>query len=383
MRPDAGTSAAPGLPDDLFTLRASRSRRISSFDRSGGNADRIVIAARETVDLARIERPGVIRHIWITLGSADPLIRRNAVLRAFWDGEAHPSVEAPLGDFFGQGWGERYNFASLPLAAAPLDGQALVCYFPMPFERAHLTLQNESDAAIDAFYYYVDYEEVEAAPETAGRFHASWRRELTDAGEAAPDGRENEWGVLGPTPENPSDRGNFVFLEADGQGQVVGVNYYVDNPGPIWYGEGDDMWLIDGEPWPGSAHGTGTEDFFNGSWSPNERYAHPYFGYARVPQSLGWLGRTHCYRFFVADPIRFGQSIRGSIEHGHANCLTLDLCTVAYWYQSEPHRPFPALPPRAGRQNRPPIGPVEVHRWRDAWRQARGGGSKLWGHERA
>ena len=148
----------------------------------------------------------------------------------------------------------------------------------------------------------------------------------------------------------------------------------------MWYGEGDDMWTIDGESWPGSLHGTGTEDFFNSSWCPNEIYQHPFFGYARVPSKLGWMGRTHAYRFFLSDPIHFSRSLRASIEHGHANVLTLDLASVAFWYQTEPHKTFPVFPDRAERQNMPEIQPADVYRWRDAWRQSRHGGP-LWGNE--
>ena len=365
----------------IYELHPWKSRRVSSYDRTGNNADCIRIGAGETGVLAEISGAGIIRHIWITVASGDPMIRRNAVLRMYWDGETAPSVESPLGDFFGQGWGEKYNFTALPIAAAPQAGNALNCYLPMPFGRgARIVIENQSDKPIDSFYYYIDYDELPDAPASAGRFHAWWHRELTDPGECDPEGRENEWAILGPFPDHPSDAGNYLFLEAEGQGHVVGVQYYVENPGPLWYGEGDDMWLIDGEPWPGSLHGTGTEDFFNSSWCPNERYIHPYFGYARVPQGLGWQGRTHSYRFLLEDPIRFARSLRGSIEHGHANLLTLDICSVAYWYQTEPHRPFPAFPPKDARQNMPEIGVREVHRWRDAWRRARGGG-RLWGHE--
>lgn len=379
----AGIPEGTGPLSSLYRLRPGASRRVSSFDRTGGNADRLQIPAGATAVLADLRGAGVIRHIWCTIACADPMLRRNAVLRMYWDGETEPSVESPIGDFFGQGWGEKYNFASLPLAAAPKQGNALNCYFPMPFaDGARLTLENQSERPIDAFYYYVDYEEQAAAPAEAGRFHAWWHRELTDAGENDAAGRENEWSVLGPEGKNPGDAGNYLFLDAVGRGHVVGIQYYCDSPGPIWYGEGDDMWRIDGEAWPGSLHGTGTEDFFNASWSPNELYAHPYFGYARIPGDLAWLGRVHCYRFFLDDPVLFQKSVHASIEHGHANCLTLDLASVAYWYQTEPHRPFPALPPKEGRQNMPAIGAVEVHRWRDAWRQAQGGGSKLWGHER-
>ena len=113
---------------------------------------------------------------------------------------------------------------------------------------------------------------------------------------------------------------------------------------------------------------------------PKELYAHPYFGYARVNGETGFLGRTHCYRFHLEDPVYFQKSLRASIEHGHANSLTLDLATVAYWYQTEPHRPFPALLPKEQRQPLPPIGPVDIHQWRDSWRRERGGGP-LWGNE--
>ena len=110
-----------------------RTQRISSFDRSGGNGDNIQIKAGETKAIAEIAGAGIIKHIWITIACDDPMLRRNALLRMYWDGETNPSVEAPIGDFFGQGWGEKYLYASLPLAAAPAGGNALNSYFPMPF----------------------------------------------------------------------------------------------------------------------------------------------------------------------------------------------------------------------------------------------------------
>jgi hypothetical protein len=155
----------------------------------------------------------------------------------------------------------------------------------------------------------------------------------------------------------------------------VGVNYYVNSPSPIWYGEGDDMFLVDGEAWPGSAHGTGTEDYFNQSWCPDEHYCHPYFGTAYAPgrnnddPRFGWLGRTHCYRFHLEDPIRFQKSLRASIEHGHANCLTLEIASVAYWYQMTPTRPFPPLATAAERVPRKQVDVVSIHRWRKEWRE--------------
>ncbi|MGQ9802066.1 MAG: glycoside hydrolase family 172 protein [Candidatus Saccharicenans sp.] len=365
------------LLDDLARLKNYQRKRISSYDRSGKNSDALKIQPGETAELARIEGAGIIKHIWITVSCPDPMIRRNAVLRMYWDGEKNPSVECPLGDFFGQGWGEKYNYVSLPLAAAPGGGNALNSYFPMPFSQgALITLENQSDQPIGAFYYYIDYEQHKTLPADLGRFHAFWNRELTEPG---PDG-ENEWSVLGPQSPNLDGARNYLIADIEGKGQFVGINYYVDNPSPMWYGEGDDMFFIDGEKWPPSLHGTGTEDFFNSSWSPKEIYQHPYFGYARVNNETGWLGRTHCYRFFLESPITFEKSLRATIEHGHNNCLALDLVTVAYWYQKEPHKPFPALRPKQERQNLKPIGVVEIHRWRETWRQSQGGG-KLWGNE--
>jgi hypothetical protein len=191
---------------------------------------------------------------------------------------------------------------------------------------------------------------------------------------------ENEWGTLGEQGKNPTGAENYVFADLEGRGHFVGINYFVESPTPMWYGEGDDMFFIDGEPWPPSLHGTGTEDFFNSSWCPKEIYAHPYFGYARVNGETGWLGRTHCYHFFLSSPIAFKKSLRATIEHGHNDCLTLDMATVAYWYQTEPHKPFVALPPKDKRQNMPKIDAFQIHRWRDAYRRDQGGGL-LWGDE--
>jgi hypothetical protein len=362
------------------------SKRISSYDRSGGNGDCIKIAPRETAVLADISGAGIIKHIWITLASKDELSRKNLVLRAYWDGQEHPSVESPIGDFFGNGWGIKYNFISLPLAVAPKDGHALVCYFPMPFgDGARITLENQSDFPVDSFYYYVDYEEHASIPDSMGRFHAWYHQEVTTPESGVGD-VENEWEIFQPFANNPSDQQNYLFFESEGMGHYVGVNYYINCPTPVWYGEGDDMFLVDGESWPGSAHGTGTEDYFNQSWCPDEHYLHPYFGTARAPGRLndssrfGWIGRTHLYRFHLEDPIRFKKSLRASIEHGHANCLTLELASVAYWYQTLPSKVFPPLPTPEARKPLPEIGVVEIHRWRDAWRAARGEGTR-WGSE--
>ena len=368
-----------GVLDNLSTLKDYQSKRISSYDKSGNNEDRLVIQAGETRTIAEIKGAGIIKPIWITIACQDPMIRRNAILRMYWDDEKHPSIESPVGDFFGQGWGENYNFISLPLAAAPSGVRALNCYFPMPFGKgAKITIENQSDVEIRSFYYYIDYEQHKSIPDNLGRFHAWWHRELTEP--ATPEEGENEWDTLGEHSPNPTGDENYVFADIIGKGHFVGVNYYVDSPTPMWYGEGDDMFFIDGEPWPPSLHGTGTEDFFNSSWCPKELYTHPYFGYARVNNETGFLGRTHCYHFFLESPIAFNKSLKATIEHGHNNCLTLDLVTVSYWYQIEPHHPFPALAPKEKRQNMIQIGSYQIHRWRDAWLKKLGEGV-LWGDE--
>src|SRR5690349_2726084 len=144
----------------------AKSKRISSYDRSGGNDDFVSIAAGERFVLAEMQGAGIIKHIWVTIACDDPLIRRNLVLRMFWDGQTHPSVESPIGDFFGQGWGMKYNFISLPLAAAPKEGNALVCYFPMPYGNgARIEVENQGTEDVRSFYYYVDYEEHDSMPD--------------------------------------------------------------------------------------------------------------------------------------------------------------------------------------------------------------------------
>ena len=374
---------APGGPTlELARLQNGvKSRRVSSYDVTGGNNDRIEnLGPGARRDLFNVKGPGVINHIWVTIAPPPPaLSRHDIILRMYWDGETEPSVEAPIGDFFGQGWDESYPFSALPLAAGPREGRALVSYFPMPFASgARIEVENDSEQKIEAFYYYVDYVELQSLPPDIGRFHAFYNHALT---EASPEG-ENEWSVLGPQAKNTTGERNHLIADIEGKGHYVGVNYYVDCPSPMWYGEGDDMFFIDGERWPSSLHGTGTEDYFNTSWSPNVLFQHPYFGYARVNSGSGWLGRTHVYRFHLSDPVYFDRSLRFSIEHGHDNNLTLDLSTVAYWYQAEPHKKFSAFPSREARKPKPRIGEVDMHLWRDAWRKARGANSQLWGNEK-
>lgn len=368
----------------ISSITPASSRRFSSYDQSGGNDDWVQVPAGSTHVLADIEGSGRITHIWITmLAEKDPNIRRNMVLRMTWDGADFPSVEVPVGDFFGQGWCLNYNFVSLPLAAAPRAGMALVSYWPMPFAiGARIEVVNEGEEDCDRFYFYVDYE-LGPVGQDEGRFHAWYNQELT-APEAG-DGKENAWIDDSPDPKNPSDSNNYVFCETEGEGHFVGVNFYVHSPSPPWPGEGDDMFMVDGERWPG-LHGTGTEDYFNTAWGPDEHYLHPYFGIAYAPgrnnddARFGWIGRMHYYRFHLEDPVRFKRSLRASIEHGHANGLVLDLSSVAYWYLKAATRLPSPLAQAKERIPKKPIRVEEIHRWRHEWMKNRGHG-KLWGDE--
>jgi hypothetical protein len=379
------TAFAQGVASPTLELArlqpGAKSKRVSSYDVTGGNGDNVSkIESGTRRDIFNVKGAGIITHIWVTIAPPPPAMsRHDIVLRMYWDGETAPSVEAPIGDFFGQGWDESYPFAALPLAAGPREGRAMVCYFAMPFASgARIEIENDTGQTIDAFYYYVDYTELASLPPDLGRFHAWYNHQLT---EALPDG-ENEWDTLGPQGTNTTGDRNYLIADIVGKGHYVGVNYYVDNPSPMWYGEGDDMFFIDGEKWPPSLHGTGTEDYFNTSWSPNALFQHPYYGYGRVPSGTGWLGRTHVYRFHVSDPVYFDKSLRFSIEHGHNDNLTLDLSSVAYWYQQEPHKPFPPFPSRVSRKPMPSIDVVDIHLWRHEWRKAKGSGAQLWGNEK-
>lgn len=373
---------AQEMNTDLYDLSKMKSglknRRISSTDKTGGNRDHLEpFKPGEKRVIADIQGAGIINHIWITIAPPPGELSRNdIIIRMYWDGNSYPSVESPIGPFFGQGWNEQYNYAAFPLAASPLNGTSLVSYFTMPFQKgARIEIENQTDKQINAFYFYVDYFEVNQLPKDMGRFHAWYNHELTNA---LPEG-ETEWALTGEWKPNTKPENNYTFINTKGKGHFVGINYYVHCPTPMWYGEGDDMWFIDGEAKP-SLIGTGTEDFFNTSWCPKEPYAHPYFGYPRVNNDVGWLGRTHVYRFFISDPIFFEKELKGTIEHGSNNNLTLDLGSVAYWYQDKAVA-LPKAPTKEQRALRPFIKFEDMHRWRDAWRKSKGNDSKLWGNE--
>lgn len=338
------------LLENLCYLKTNiRRERISSWDRTGSNEDFILIPERKNAEIAHFSGAGCIRHIWMTMASQCRYPAREIVLRMYWDGENSPSVETPIGDFFGIGHGIIKNFWSMPLCMSPADGRAFNCFFAMPFKKGfRVTVENESDFPLE-FYYYIDFESWADSRDELAYFHAQWRRENPTDG----------WGDMSELPKqeilaakNLSSNDNYVILEAQGKGHYVGCHLDIDcyqKSKMDWYGEGDDMIVIDGEVWPPRLHGTGTEDYFNTAYCPSEEFFTPFHGITVNSGNSGWRwkGKNSLYRYHIADPIYFETSIRVSIEHGHANSQSNDYASTAYWYQSEPHAKFPDLLPAA------------------------------------
>ncbi len=346
------TILAQNLKNDLFSLskieEGVKSKRIGSYDKSGGNKDYLSqIKDGEKVTIMQVDGAGIINHIWITIAPlAEVLNRNDVIIRMYWDGNEFPSVESPIGPFFGNGWDESYNFESAPLTVSPTGGKSYVSYFPMPFSKgAKIEVENQSGIEIQLFFFNIDYWEMKRLPNSYGRFHAWYNHEATKVLRD----KENK------EEKNLDGEENYLFADIKGKGHFVGVNYYINHPENEWYGEGDEMIFIDGESKP-SIIGTGTEDFFNTSWCPKEIFQHPYFGFARVNKGSGWLGRTHAYRFFITDPVYFDKSCKFTIEHGHNNNIPLDLASVAYWYQQKAS----ALPKSFSKEERKPLPNLEV-----------------------
>jgi len=345
---------------ELSVEREGIRLRISSYDRTGGNKDFIIIPSGSTATIADIKGTGCITHIWSTMSARDEAYAsRKVVIRMFWDGEESPSVEAPIGDFFGMGHGIVKNFWSAPLTMSPQDGKSFNCFFPMPFGKgAKIEMKNECDNEL-VFYFYIDYEKYSELSEKELRFHAWWNREKQCQG-ISDEGISNEEYEFGG--KNTTGEGNYVILEAEGKGHYVGCNLNVHNLRLTdkwnWYGEGDDMIFIDGERWPPSVHGTGTEDYFSMAYCPQQEYNAPYHGLI-LPGGLNWSGKITMYRYHITDPIMFEKSIRVTIEHGHNNQRSDDISSTAYWYQREPHKKFESLPTVRERLPRPDIVSID------------------------
>jgi hypothetical protein len=314
-----------------------RSLKQSSYDRSGGNEDFWPMAPGQTIQVFESAGPGVITHIWFTIAAEGRRHLKELVLRIYWEGNAKPSVETPIGDFFGLNMGEYALYQSAFLNCSNI--KALNCYFAMPFRRsARITVTNEGDKRVGAFYSNIDYQLTATLPEDAVYFHAQYRQ-------AAP--TEAVKFTQGQPEINLDGRNNYVFLETRGRGHLMGVTMGVVQISDGWFGEGDEMIFIDGDL-KATINGTGTEDYFCGAWDFGGPGGTPFANLYNGAPFLGLAeragGRYCLYRWHADNPITFERSIRYTIEHGHADDRSDNFCSVAYWYQSEPNTEFPALP---------------------------------------
>tara|TARA_B100000029_G_scaffold516253_2_gene628057 strand:+ start:59019 stop:60107 length:1089 start_codon:yes stop_codon:yes gene_type:complete len=295
------------------------------------------IEAGETKTIADISGSGAIQHIWMTPTGH----WRFTIIRIYWDGEENPSVECPVGDFFGCGWGEYAQLSSLAICVNP--GSAFNCYWEMPFHKScRITMENIADEKMRLFYQ-IDYTLTEV-PEGIGYFHASFRR-------------------VNPLPYKDV----FTIIDGiEGHGHYVGtyMAWGANNNG--WWGEGEIKFFIDGDKEFPTICGTGTEDYFCGSYNfdSNGRYVEFTTPYAGMPQVIRPDGlyksqqRFGLYRWHITDPIRFETDLKVTIqalgwrqklgwaEGGPYLPLQDDLASVAYWYQKLPHNPLPKLPSR-------------------------------------
>jgi len=327
----------PGDPlNGLEKLKDFETKRASSSDPNwrNGNADARPIAPGGVLTLGTLEGPGEIVHFWCTIAHRDPYYSRMLTLRMYWDGETNPSVECPIGDFFGMGHGIDKPFDSLPVRVTS-DGRGRNCYWPMPFRKSALiTVSNDSNLRCDAFYYYLDWQKHPSIPKDSAYFHAMYRQEFPC--------------VMGR---------NYPIADIEGRGHYVGTVQSVCMVSPGWYGEGDDFFFIDGEKEP-SLRGTGTEDYFCDGWGFRQQ-AGPFYG-APLWEGFDTGDRGSVYRWHIPDPITFKKSLHVEMEHkgsqtfpdgtGSGFIERDDLVsTVAFWYQIEPHKPWAPMPPASER----------------------------------
>jgi len=340
-RPQSGDT--PYLPR-YARAQNYRSLKQSSYDRTGGNSDRWPIKAGDTLEVFNAQGPGIVSHIWFTIAAPGLNHLKEIVLRMYWDGNAKPSVETPVGDFFGLNLGQYFVYQSAFLNCSPI--KALNCYFAMPFRKsARIAVTNEGKQDVSSFYSNIDYQLVPSLPDDSLYFHAQYRQSTPC------EATTNDWKNNGDANrlKNLDGRQNYVYAEARGRGHLMGVTLGVMQNQEFWMGEGDEMIFVDDESKP-TITGTGTEDYFCGAWDFGGRdgaipFAHLYNGAQMIsaPERTG--GRYCLYRWHADNPVTFSRYLKMSMEHGHANHRADNWYSVCYWYQTEPYTNFPALPP--------------------------------------
>jgi hypothetical protein len=335
----AQTGPAPWLPA-YARAQQHRSRKQSSHDVTGGNRDFWPIPAGQVQELFNAQGSGVITHLWFTISAQSPLHLKELVLRAYWDGLTRPSIETPVGDFFGLNLGDYVHYESEYLGCSP--GQSLNSWFAMPYRSgARLTVTNEGSRDVGAFYSNIDYLELEQLPPDTLYFHAQYRQAVPNAAQQLPESK------------NPDGATNYVYAETRGRGHLMGITLGVVQNAEYWMGEGDEMIFIDDERTP-VIIGTGSEDYLLGSWNFGGRqnareFAHRQYGapLIRSPERIG--GRYCCYRFHGDNPVTFTRYLKHTMEHGHANDRGDNFYSCCFWYQDRPYADFPTLPPVAER----------------------------------
>ena len=338
----AAPAQSPNWQPDLIRQQTYTLHRASSTDPKGANADSRSVAPGATLTVLDTDGPGIISHLWFTISSGESYHLKRIVLRMYWDGEEAPSVEAPIGDFFGLGLGEYHSWQSEMLSVGSV--KSLNSFFPMPFRKhARITITNDGKQPVHAIYYNIDYRtELQPLPSDTVYFHAMYCQAQPNRGWT--NAWENNSVPTVNDKTNLDGNDNYVWMDAKGHGQYVGVTMSVLQNQDSWWGEGDDMFFVDGAATPSIA-GTGSEDYFLGAWDfGGTPFSYQLYGASVVGPELAG-GRSSVYRFHLDAPIPFTRSFKATIEHGHANARSDNFYSVAYWYQSEPHRPFPALPP--------------------------------------
>jgi hypothetical protein len=320
-----------------------KSLKQSSYDRTGGNSDRWPIAPGATQEVFNSTGPGIVTHIWFTIATESPNHLKEIVLRGYWDGNDKPSIETPIGDFFGLNLGNYFVYQSAFLNCSSV--KALNCYFAMPFRKsARFTATNEGDKPVRSFYSNIDYQLVPSLPDDIVYFHAQYRQATPNQAVPFPSGSPKL---------NLDGKNNYVYAETRGRGHLMGITLGVLQNSDRWMGEGDDMIFIDDETKP-AITGTGSEDYINGAWDFGgakgaTQFAHLYNGapFMTDPEKTG--GRYCLYRWHGDNPVTFTKYLKHTMEHGHANDRADNFFSVCYWYQSQPYTNFPPLPPVADR----------------------------------
>jgi hypothetical protein len=324
-----------------------KSLKQSSYDRTGGNSDRWPIAPGATQELFNSTGPGIITHIWFTISAESPNHLKEIVLRGYWEGNDKPSIEVPVGDFFGLNLGNYFVYQSAFLNCSSI--KALNSYFAMPFRKsARFTATNEGDKPVRSFYSNIDYQLVPSLPDDIAYFHAQYRQATPNKAQQYPTGSPKL---------NPDGKNNYVYVETRGRGHLMGITLGVLQNTERWMGEGDDMIFIDDETKP-AIIGTGSEDYINGAWNfgaknASTQFAHMYNGAPFMADAEQAGGRYCLYRWHGDNPVTFTRYLKHTMEHGHANDRSDNFFSVSYWYQDQPYTNFPPLPPAPARIPKP------------------------------